>query len=57
MNLRVICNQKQVVAVALCGLIALVALGCNDKLHRIGKGADDVDQHSQKIQEEANPKK
>jgi hypothetical protein len=57
MNLRVICKQKKVVAVTLCGLIALVAVGCNDKLHRIGKGADDVDQYSQKIQEEAKPKK
>jgi hypothetical protein len=38
-------------------MIVCVAIGCNSKVDHIMQGAEDVDQHSQRIQEEANPKK
>jgi hypothetical protein len=57
MNSQATCNQTKVLAMILYGMIALSAIGCDNKLDRIGKGADDVDQHSQRILEEANSKK
>jgi hypothetical protein len=38
-------------------MVALVAIGCNSKVDRIMQGAEDVDQHSQKIQKESEPNK
>jgi hypothetical protein len=49
MSSRALYSGRIVLVTAICGMVALVAIGCNSKVDRIMQGAEDVDQHSQRI--------